>query len=221
MIAASQHGDWTFERVGGLCRLRGAGGLVFAGSAAASGSGIAGVDALGVPEAAEPPDSHVHIMRLRFRSRGFFSSEPAAHFALGLAGRWRKAHPGMSGSGLLAGRGAIIGNVSGAPNGCADAPVVQIESFYANDNALFAGTCSARIGDDAWYALELSADRTGAIAYELRDAAGDRLMHAAVKDRSPEVPQGCGGWWITHVFSDSQLERDWSFDIAGLEILWR
>ena len=88
-------GEWTFERVGGLCRLRGLHDLAFAASASTAGSGIAGVDIMGVPSAVAPADTDVQFMRLRFRSRGFFRAEPGAHLALGVAGQWRKANPAM------------------------------------------------------------------------------------------------------------------------------
>ena len=119
------------------------------------------------------------------------------------------------------GRGLIIGNVSGAPNGCKDAPVVQIESFRTNGNALLPSTCSPRLDDGIWYALEFSASRTGDIAYRLRDASDNLLAHAEVSDATPDVPSGLGGWWILHAFSDLHLEWNWTFEIDGLEVGWR
>ena len=212
----SAYGDWVFERTGGLCRVRGADGLVLAASAAAPGSGIGGVDTLGIPQASSA-DASSHHMRLRFRSRGFFSSEPDAHFALGIAGEWRKANPAVAQSGLLAGAGVIIGNVAGAPNGCAEAPVVQIESFYADGNALFADTGSARLQEETWYALEISVTSNGRVSYELRGDSG-RIAGADIVDASNRLPKEQGGWWITHVFSDIHLHRDWSFEISALEV---
>jgi|GEM_PF-1921617 hypothetical protein len=216
-----RYGDFAFERAGGLCRLRTAAGLTFAASAGAVGSGIAGVDTLGVPEAAAPAGVSEQFLRLRFRSRGFFTAEPEAHLALGVMGTWRKTDPSSGGGGLLIGHGLIIGNVSGAPDGCREAPVVQIESFRATSNALLAGTCSPRLEESAWYRLQLRATRNGGIAYLLHDASGTVLTNVAGSDPAADVPPGLGGWWITHVFSDHHPERDWVFDIADLEIAWR
>jgi hypothetical protein len=214
-------GEWTFERVGGLCRLRGLHDLAFAASASTAGSGIAGVDIMGVPSAFAPADTDEQFMRLRFRSRGFFHAEPGAHLALGVAGQWRKANPATQTPGAATGRGVIIGNVSGAPNGCVHAPVVQAESFHTDGNALLAATCSPRLDDDTWYLLEFSAGNDGRIRYRLDDASGDPLADIDVFDETGDVPPGLGGWWILHAFSDHHLERDWSFEIAGLEIGWR
>ncbi len=214
-------GEWTFERVGGLCRLRGAHDLAFAASAGAAGSGICGVDIMGVPSAFALAETKEQFMRLRFRSNGFFRAEPDAHFALGVAGQWRKADPSSQLPGMATGRGVIIGNVAGAPNGCVHAPVIQVESFHANGNALIPATCSPRLEDDTWYLLEFSASGDGRIAYRLDDAFGDPLAEIAVADESGEVPRGLGGWWILHAFSDRNLDRDWTFEIAGLEIGWR
>ena len=212
-------GDWVFERSGGLCRLRGANGLVFAASASTTGSGIGGVDALGVPTAPAPPMANAQFMRLRFRSHGFFRAEPEAHLALGVAGAWRKSDPSSSQhSGMITGRGLIIGNISGAANGCADAPVVQIESFRTNGNALVPGTCSPRLDEEVWYTLEFSANKQGRVAYRLLDASGNLLAQADGLDATPDVPSDLAGWWILHAFSDHHLEQDWTFEIAGLEV---
>ena len=223
MAAASlkRLGDWTFERVGGLCRLRGPHELAFAASAGASGSGLGGVDIMGVPSAAVPANASAQFMRLRFRSRGLFRAEPEAHFALGVAGAWRKADPLAQAPGAVSGRGLAIGNVSGAPNGCAHAPVVQLESFHRVGNALLHGTCSPRLEDDTWYLLSLTATADAHVSYRLDDASGDPLAEIDVVDESGDVPAGLGGWWILHAFSDRHLERDWWFDIADLEIGWR
>ncbi len=217
-----QFGDWAFERSGGLCRLRGANGLVFAASASTAGTGIGGVDALGVPDAPAPPMTNAQFMRLRFRSNGFFRAEPQAHLALGVAGTWRKSDPASSQrTGMIAGRGLIIGNVSGAANGCADAPVVQIESFRTNGNALFPGTCSPRLDDGTWYTIEFSASNEGRIAYRLHDTSGNLLTQTEVLDSTPDVPPDLAGWWILHAYSDRHLEQDWTFEITGLEVGWR
>lgn len=214
-------GDWTFERVGGLCRLRGAHDLAFAASAADPGSGIAGVDIMGVPSAFALADTSEQFMRLRFRSNGFFRGEPEAHFALGLAGQWRKANPLARAPGIATGRGVIIGNVSAAPNGCTHSPVVQVESFHTNGNALLPSTCSPRLDDSTWYRLEFSAANDGRIAYRLDDAFGDPLADIDLVDDSGDVPPGLGGWWIMHAFGDRHLARDWTFEVADLEIGWR
>jgi hypothetical protein len=219
--AVTRYGNWIFERVGGLCRLRGAQDLVFAASASSAGSGIAGVDVLGVPDASMPGNMLGQFMRLRFRSDGLFRAEPGAHLALGVAGAWRKPDPTLaSGSGMVTGRGAIIGNVALAPSGCSESPVVQVESFRSDGNALLAGTCSPRLDDETWYALALSASNDGRIAYHLADAAGSTLASIDVLDTSGDVPRGRGGWWILHAFSDNHLERDWTFEIRDLEVGW-
>lgn len=220
--AAAHYGDWRFERTGGLCRVVGGHGLCFAASAAAAGSGLAGVDALGVPAAPVPRGALRHTLSLRFRSRGFFRAEPAAHVALGVTGEWRKADPNAADwNGRLAGRGAILGNVSGAPGGCAEAPVLQLESFHARGNALIAGSASPRLAEEHWYALELHADLGGRLGCRLHDETG-RLLHAAeVDDAGADVPPGLGGWWITHVFSDLHPQQDWALDLVDLRTHWR
>lgn len=220
-LSLKRLGDWTFERIGGLCRLRGAHELAFAASAAGSGSGLGGVDIMGVPHAAAPRGATTQFMRLGFRSRGLFRAEPEAHFALGIAGAWRKADPSTQAPGAASGRGLVIGNVSGAPNGCAHAPVVQVESFRGISNALLPGTCSPRLEDDTWYLLTLTATIDARIAYRLDDASGDPLAEIDLLDESDDVPAGLGGWWILHALSDRNLDRDWWFDIANLEIGWR
>lgn len=214
-------GDWTFVRRNGLAQVRHPSGLVCGASAATPGSGIAGADAIGVPDARAPDGAGEQIMRLRFRSRGLFDAEPESHVALGIAGQWRKPNPIVANSALLTGRGVIIGNVSGAPNGCPEFPVVQFESFYTNGNALFAGTGSRRLREKTWYALEVGTARDGRTYYDIRDGNGDSVDARSIVDASPNVPPDLGGWWICHAFSDRHLERDWEFEIADVAIGWR
>ena len=213
-------GDWTFFRRNGLAQVRHSSGLVCAASGAGPGLGITGVDAIGIPDATAPAGAREQVMRFRFRSRGYFDAEPESHLALGVMGGWRKANPIVANSALLAGRGVIIGNVSAAPNGCPEFPVVQIESFYTNGNALFAGTGSRRLREALWYSLEFGASADGKTFYELSD--GEMPLGAeSIVDDSPDIPPKLGGWWICHVLSDLHLERDWEFDVADLAIGWR
>jgi hypothetical protein len=213
-------GDWTFLRRNGLAQLRHSSGLVCGASAANPGSGIGGVDAIGIPDAKAPAGAREQILRLRFRSRGLFDAEPESHLALGIMGQWRKPNPVVANSAVLTGRGVIIGNVSAAPNGCPEFPVVQIESYYTNGNALFAQTCSCRLHENTWYSLEVGASSDGRSFYELRDNESS-LETKSIIDDSPNIPSNLGGWWICHAFSDLHLERDWEFDIADVEIGWR
>ena len=220
-ITWTSFGNWTFLRRNGLAQLRHSSGLICGASAAAPGSGISGVDAIGIPQAEAPTAFREQFMRLRFCSRGLFDAEPESHLALGLTGQWRKPNPIVANSAQLTGRGIIIGNVSGAPNGCAKFPVVQVESFYSNGNALFAGTGSGTLREGVWYALELGASMDGQTFYDIRDESGASIGKHSIVDRSPEIPTGLGGWWIGHAFSDTHLERDWEFEIADLAIGWR
>lgn len=214
-------GDWRFERVGGLCSVRGANGLAFAASASSAGSGIAGVDVLGIPVARMPSDAHGQFMRLRFRSCALFDAEPGAHLALGVCGAWRKADPSRHDDrGAATGRGLVIGNVALAPNGCRDAPVIQLESFHRDGNALLPHTCSPRLAERTWYALEFSATRDACIGYCLRDESGRELAATDTVDTTGDVPPGLGGWWILHAFSDLHPRRDWTFEIRDLEVGW-
>jgi len=176
---------------------------------------------MGVPAAPAPAEATRQFMRLRFRSQGFFRVEPDAHFALGVAGQWQKTNPISPLPGVVTGRGVIIGNVSGTPDGCIHAPVVQVESFHTNGNALLPSTCSPRLEDETWYLLEFTAATDGRIAYRLDDAFGDPLAEIDVIDETGDVPSGLGGWWILHAMSDRHLDRDWAFEIAGLEVGWR
>ncbi len=214
-------GDWTFLRRNGLAQVRHPSGLVCGASAVGPGSGIGGVDALGVPDAKAPTGAREQIMRLRFRSRGLFDAEPESHLALGLMGQWRKPNPIVADSAVLTGRGVIIGNVSAAPNGCSEFPVVQLESFYTNGNALLAGTGSRRLHEETWYALEFGATRNGRMFYGIHDGDGNSIGVQSIVDDSPNIPPNLGGWWICHAFSDLHLQRDWEFDIADVAIGWR
>jgi hypothetical protein len=219
--SGTRFGDWSFERKGGLSRMRSTNGLAFAASASGVGSGIAGVDVLGVPDAAMPRDARGQFMRLRFRSQGLFEAEPGAHLALGVCGAWRKGDPSASGDrGAATGRGLVIGNVSLAPNGCSETPIVQIESFHRGGNALLPGTCSPHLTDTRWYVLEFSATRDARIAYSLHDESGNSLAAMDVLDTSGDVPPDLGGWWILHAFSDHHPGRDWCFEIRKLEVGW-
>ncbi len=221
MTRHKHYGDWRFVRRNGLCTVQSPQGIVLAASGDVANSGIAGVDALGVPEASAPTGVREQILRFRFRSQGFFNAEPGAHFALGVTGEWRKADPNApSWNGRLAGRGAILGNVSGAPDGCPEAPVLQLESFRRNGNRLFAGSGSLRLREGTWYELELGATLDGEIRYVLRDARGALLHQAHAADDTLDVPRGLAGWWITHVFSDANPGVDWAFDVAAIEVLW-
>jgi hypothetical protein len=220
-VSWTAFGDWTFLRRDGLAQLRHASGLVCGASAATAGSGIAGVDAIGIPHATVPPGSREHFMRLRFRSRGLFDAEPESHLALGLMGQWRKPNPMVANSAVLTGRGIVIGNVSAAPNGCAEFPIVQIESFYSNGNALIAQTGSGRLREAVWYALEFGASTDGRTFYDIRDSDGHSVGMKSIVDMSPNIPRDLGGWWIGHAFSDRHLERDWEFEMANIAIGWR
>jgi len=221
-MSSSALGDWRFVRRRGVCEVISPTGVCVSASAGVAGTGLVGADTLGLPDALAPAGMHAHTMRLRFRSNGFFAAEPAAHFALGLTGAWRKADPDAAAwNGLLAGRGVILGNVSGAPNGCPRWPVVQIESFRTHGNALYFDSGSIVLQDETWYDLELTAHLDGRIDYVLGDAAGHRLSQARVVDDTDDVPSGLGGWWITHVFAGSDAHAAWSMDIADLDVRWR
>jgi hypothetical protein len=220
-IAWTPFGDWTFLRRNGLAQLRHSSGLICGASATMPGLGITGVDAIGIPDAKAPTGSREQIMRLRFRSRGLFDAEPESHLALGLMGQWRKPNPIVADSAVLTGRCIVIGNVSGAPNGCPEFPVVQIESFYSNGNALLAGTGSGRVREEVWYSLEFGASVDGQTFYEIREESGSSIGKYSVVDRSPNIPPNLGGWWICHAFSDQHLDREWEFDIADIAIGWR
>lgn len=215
------YGDWRFVRHNGLCTVQSPQGIVLAASGGIANSGMAGVDALGVSDVPAPPGAHEQVLRLRFRSQGFFSAEPGAHFALGVTGEWRKADPNAaSWNGRLAGRGAILGNVSGAPNGCPEAPVLQLESFRTHGNFLFAGSGSPPLLEEAWYMLALRATRDGELGYVLSDADGVALHEALAQDQTSDVPQDLGGWWVTHVFSDANPGVPWAFDLADIAVEW-
>ncbi|MEO8672424.1 MAG: hypothetical protein ABI411_13995 [Tahibacter sp.] len=214
-------GSWRFIKHAGLCSVIAPGGIQIAASGGAPGSGVAGADAFGVEDATSPDGATVQHMRFGFRSGGFFTAEPDAHLAIGVAGRWRKDNPSTpSFDGCLMGRGIIIGNVSGAPQGCPQAPVVQIESFRRDGNALFATTCSPRLQDDVDYEITLWADVHGAIGYRVCNASKEPLAECRVNDHGANIPAGLGGWWITHVFSDSHPDADWTLAFVDLSIWW-
>lgn len=221
-FAEQDFGDFRFERRAGVCALIDARGLEISASADAGGRGLAGVDTLGQRELLAPEGASEQVMRCRFRSRGLFSAEPGMHLALGLTGDWRKSDPNCSEfNGKVVGRGAIIGNVSGAPFGCPRWPAVQLESFHRQGNRLVEGSGSVELAEDRWYTLTLRAALDGQVAYRLHDEAGVLIGDAVENDAGADVEPGLGGWWITHVFSDHNPTVDWAFDIADLRIGWK
>lgn len=216
------YGDFRFERRAGVCALIDARGLEFSASADVGGRGLAGVDTLGQRELLAPHGASEHIMRFRFRSRGLFTAEPGMHLALGLTGDWRKPDPNRTEfSGKVVGRGAILGNVSGAPFGCPRWPVVQLESFHRQGNRLVENSGSAELAEQHWYALTLRTRLDGHVAYQLHNEAGTLISEAVDNDAGADVEPGLGGWWITHVFSDHYPNVDWGLDIADLRVGWK
>ncbi|MEZ5485400.1 MAG: hypothetical protein R3F01_09610 [Lysobacteraceae bacterium] len=221
MIGTRDFGSFRFERRNGVCALIGPDGLEFSASADAGGRGLAGVDTLGQRALLAPTGAVEHSMSFRFRSRGLFAAEPGMHLALGLTGDWRKSDPNQNTfNGKVVGRGAIIGNVSGAPFGCPISPIVQLESFHRRGNRLVEGSGSVVLLDDHWYQMELTASLRGRMAYRVSNDANELLSAAEDDDAGADVENGLGGWWITHVFSDKAPHIDWSFDINDLRVSW-
>ena len=218
---ANSIGDFSFVKQNGESELVTQGTNAHRATATHTASGAHGVDVFGVPEAGMPAGMHSQVMRFRFRSRGFFTQEPGAHVDLGLTGAWRKDDPATPvHEGLLVGRGIIIGNVSQAQQGCAGARMIQIEAFYRRGNRLFGDSCSPPLQEQAWYSLSVVAGSNGQIGYVLRDAWGEVLARHLVHDLTDQVPADLGGWWIGHVFSNSNVQADWAVDFAGLEVYW-
>lgn len=218
--AASTLGDFSFVKHGGRSQLT---GMTAAAHAAGvhSADGAHGADVFGVASAKAPAGMHTQVMRFRFRSRGFFRYEPAAHVAIGLTGAWRKDDPATARQeGLLVGRGLIIGTVSGAPHGCPQVSVIEIEGFYRRGNQLYRESCSAPLADNTWYQLALVAGSNDRVGYVLRDAQGRILARHMVHDAGARVPAGLGGWWIGQVFSNQSPQADWSIDFADLDVGW-
>lgn len=212
---------FSFERRAGRMLITGDGIPALRATGVVIAGGRHGADVIGVPDATPPNGMTTQIMKFRFRSHGFFTAEPGAHFAIGVTGAWRKDDPATPDKdGLLVGRGVVIGNVKAATGGCDQAPVVEIESFRRNGNALFADSCSRPLTDDAWYGLTLTATRGGAIAYVLTDADNKVIGAARVDDGAADIPTGQGGWWLLHVFADRHPERDFKVDIADFEVAW-
>ncbi len=214
-------GNFSFHKQAGQSRLQGLNvhNRHHAGLTAASGN--AGTDAFGLQEANRPPGMQTQVMQFRFRSRGFFDSEPAAHIHIGLAGTWHKDDPKTpENEGLLVGRGIIIGNVSQAPAGCSTARVIEIESYYRRGNRLFDASCSPPLEENAWYQIAVLAGSNGAVGYQLRDAQGRILTQFLQSDSDEQSPDDHGGWWIGHVFSNQHPQTNWSLDFHGLRVYW-
>lgn len=181
----------------------------------------AGVDVFGLPDSKRPRGMHTQVMQFRFRSRGFFDSEPAAHIDIGLTGAWRKDDPDTpENEGLLVGRGIIIGNVSQAASGCAAARVIEIESYYRRGNRLFDASCSPSLEGNTWYQITLIVDSDGTVGYRLRDAQGRVLAQSLISDPDTQASADRGGWWIGHVFSNMDPRADWSIDFHALRVYW-
>lgn len=214
-------GNFSFYKQAGQARLDGLNtpGPHHAGLEVASGS--TGTDVFGLQEANRPPGMHTQVMQFRFRSRGFFDSEPAAHIDIGLAGAWHKDDPDTpDNEGLLVGRGIIIGNVSQAPSGCNAARVIEIESYYRRGNRLFDASCSPPLEENTWYQIALIAGDNGAVGYRLRDAQGRVLAQPLLSDTDAQSAADHGGWWIGHVFSNQHPHADWSIDFHDLRVYW-
>ena len=218
---ASRVGDVRFARESGRFVIHAADTHALDSAGIRIAASATGDDVLGVPAALAPPGMHTQVMQFRFRSRGFFTAEPAAHFAVGLGGAWHKDDPATpQQDGLLVGRGIVIGNVREAANGCDTAPAIEIESFHRYGNRLLPTSCSVALEDGRWYRLTLAATRGGGIAYRLDDDHDRPVSTAAAADADADVPADLGGWWLLHVFANQHPEHDWSVDIAGLDVRW-
>lgn len=218
--AAPTLGDFSFVKQAGRSELAG-----MTAAARAAGVRVAddahGADVFGVASASVPTGMFTQVMHLRFRSRGFFQHEPAAHIDIGLTGAWRKDDPATARhEGLLVGRGLIIGTVSGATQGCAQASVIEIEGYYRRGNRLYRSSCSPSLVENTWYQLTLVAGSNQRVGYVLRDAQGQVLVRHMVHDAGDQVPADLGGWWIGHVFSNTSPQADWAIDFAGLDVRW-
>lgn len=214
-------GNFSFHKQAGQSRLLGldAPGRHHAGLKSASGA--AGTDVFGLPDAKRPLGMYTQVMQFRFRSRGFLQSEPAAHVDIGLAGAWRKDDTNTpDNEGLLLGHGIIIGNVSGATQGCAAAQVIEIESYYRRGNRLFKASCSPPLEEDTWYQLALMVGSNGAVGYRLRDMQGRVLARFLMTDTDKRAAADHGGWWIGHVFSNQHPYAEWSIDFHELRVYW-
>lgn len=213
-------GDFSFVKHAGHSRLI---GITSAARAAGvrTANGAHGTDIFGVSSTPAPVGARTQVMRFRFRSRGFFSHAPAAHITIGLTGAWRKDDPATTRQeGLLVGRGLIIGTVSAAAHGCQQASVAEIEGYYRHANRLYPSSCSPSLAEDTWYQFTLMADSNQRVGYVLRDARGHVLARHMVQDVGNRVPANLGGWWISHVFSNTNPKADWAIDFASVHVHW-
>ncbi|HET8897655.1 MAG TPA: hypothetical protein VFN09_02565 [Rhodanobacteraceae bacterium] len=214
--------DFRFVRHNGVFQIQGADRTALAAAGIRIDRSRRGEDVLGAPAASAPAGMDAQVLQFRFRSRGFFAVEPGAHLAVGVTGAWRKDNPlTPARDGLLVGRGLILGNVSAAANGCAAAPVVEIESFRRHGNRLFQPSCSRPLQENTWYRITLVANRAGGVAYRLSDSEGRLLDAAAVADAGADIPSDLAGWWLLHVFAGQHPERDWALDVSDLRVSWR
>ncbi len=167
------------------------------------------------------PDKAVHHLSLRLRSRGWFTRNPDGHCALALRAAVTLP-PERPAPGSLEGLGLAIGNVSGAPGGCAHPPAAQVESFWFGGNRLLPEAAGPSLVEDRWYSLALRVDAQARIACRIVDPVDGALLAAFAHHDidAGRRPADLAGWFLTAAFAEGS-SGDWVLDVADFREEWR
>jgi hypothetical protein len=161
-------------------------------------------------EAPQPPA--LHRATLRLRSRGYFTRNPAGHFAIAL--RAAVTLPPRRDPGSLEGLGFALGSVHAAPGGCPHDAALQVESFWHGGNRLQPGAFAPALVEERWYRLAWQVDVQGRLAGALDDDEGRALHRFALHDADAgRRPPRLAGWFIAAAFTEGS-HGDWAMDFA-------
>jgi hypothetical protein len=128
------------------------------------------------------------------------------------------------------GRGLIVGNVSGRPDGCQTAPPKsQFQLWWHNtedppvpDSHLAPKSCSSFTWqDNTWYEVELYVDSSRDLYYSVSDQAGTKLYSSAIREnRTPGMTDDSGfGFFATDQNAPVSGEQ-WRLSFLDIKIGW-
>jgi len=221
------YGTWQIVHKFGSSQIVSPEGITSAASAARNAA--FGADAFGIPTGNLPAGTTNMQLAFTFKSSGFFTSEPGAHIAVGTTANWQKANVAGMG-GFLEGRGIVLGNVEGAPDGCTVGPIVEIEPWRrppltnppTPDIKLYPSSCSALLSENTSYAVNIVADNVGDISYTLH--AGSHLISSSsIADSTNYITPGLGGWFMLFVFGDgdqTQADSSWTLTFSNVTVTY-
>lgn len=168
---------------------------------------------------ARPAGTTTQWMTFNIKSEGYFSR--SGHVVIGLRGVIDLSRGGE-------GRGIILGNVSGRPDGCSNPanssgslppPRAQIESYWYAGNSLWPESCSNfTLRENTWYRVTIHANDNRWVSYQLRDVYGNLLWDAVIQDNvNPSNLAGYTGWFIGHV---QDLGGPWTLRVSEFASGW-